>query len=298
MNAYLQITQAVLSKSRQPMSAREILEAAYRLQLVPDHLFGKTQYKTLHARLCEDILRNRRTSAFARTAPGRFSLRSRLGTEAEGREAYVAPQRSYQLKHFDVFCANRSKLDSAIGKPRTLVDFAAVARHFDRQVPLRRAEKDQDLTHLRLLVTIRSHDRLLTLAALEGATFGGGRSLGFFGFIRGTDADLFSAEPYGVDVAARRTIAEQTNAPPIRFNDLTERATDGALRCLRISNEANDRHALVLFVEYKCNRPDELIEYIPASRSPRWTRVPSEINDVGSLEPISRSFVELSAASG
>ena len=83
MNSYLQIAQSVLQKSRQPLSAREILDAAYRLQLVPEHLFGKTQYKTLQARLSEDLLRNRKRTIFARTGPGRFVLREQLSKKKQ-----------------------------------------------------------------------------------------------------------------------------------------------------------------------------------------------------------------------
>ena len=57
------------------MSARAILRMAYAQDLVPPHLFGRTQDKTLQARLSEDILNNKDRSAFFRTAPGKFFLR-------------------------------------------------------------------------------------------------------------------------------------------------------------------------------------------------------------------------------
>ncbi|MBX4960337.1 HTH domain-containing protein [Rhizobium binae] len=294
MNSYLKISQAVLSKSRQPLTAREILDAAYRLQLVPDHLFGKTQYKTLHARLCEDILHNRRASLFARTAPGRFSLASRL--EAGGSKSeYVAPQRSYQLKQFDVLCADREELDSAIQEGTGLVEFPLIAQQFRRQVPLRIAEKDSGLVHLRLLVMLCSSNGLLTLAAMDGSEFGSGRAIGLLGFLRGSDADLFSDEPYGIDLAARRTIAEQSSASVRRIHELTRRHPGRTLRCIRVADAHSRNNSVVLFVQYQCAKPDEFIRYFPASRAPRWTRVPAEINDTSTLERVSSRFVELAA---
>ncbi|MER8724374.1 HTH domain-containing protein [Mesorhizobium sp. M1027] len=294
MNSYLKISQAVLSKSRQPLTAREILDAAYRLQLVPDHLFGKTQHKTLHARLCEDILHNRRASLFARTAPGRFSLASRLETGGS-RSEYIAPQRSYQLKQFDVLCADREELDSALQGGMELVEFSSIAPRFRRQVPLRIAEKDSRLVYLRLLVMICSNSGLLTLAAMDGSEFGTGRAIGLLGLLRGSDADLFSDEPYGIDLAARRTIAEQSSASVRRIRELTRRHPEQTLRCIRVADAHSRNNSVILLVQYRCEKPDEFIRFFPASRAPRWTRVPAEINDISTLERVSSRFVELAA---
>ncbi|MBZ9766555.1 winged helix-turn-helix domain-containing protein [Mesorhizobium sp. CA6] len=297
MNSYLKMSEAVLSKSRQPLTAREILDAAYRLQLVPDHLFGKTQHKTLHARLCEDILHNRRASLFARTAPGRFSLASRL--EAGGNKSeYVAPQRSYQLKQFDVLCADREGLDSALQGVTGLVEFTSIAQQFRRQVPLRIAEKDLRLVHLRLLVMICSNSGLLTLAAMDGAEFGSGRAIGLLGFLRGSDTDLFSDEPYGIDSAARRTIAEQSSVSVRRIHELTSRHPARTLRCIRVADAYSRNNSVVLLAQYRCEKPDEFIRFFPASRAPRWMRVPAEINDISTLERVSSRFIELAGNGG
>jgi hypothetical protein len=294
MNSYLKMSQAVLSKSRQPLTAREILEAAYRLQLVPAHLFGKTQYKTLHARLCEDILHNRRASLFVRTAPGRFSLASCL--EAGGSKSeYVAPQRSYQLKKFDVLCANREDLDPVLQIGTSPVEFQSIAQCFRRQVPLRLAEKTPSLVYLRLLVIIGSSSGLLTLGALDGSEFGGGRAIGLLSFLRGSDADLFSDDPYGIDLAAKRTISEQSSASVRKIHELTRHQPGRALQCIRIADAQSRDNSAVLFVQYQCERPDEFICFFPANRAPRWMRVPAEINDTSALERVSLRLVELAA---
>jgi len=57
------------------MSPRAILRLAYALDLVPHELHGKTQHKTLQARLSEDIIYLKERSAFFRTKPGTFFLR-------------------------------------------------------------------------------------------------------------------------------------------------------------------------------------------------------------------------------
>lgn len=292
MNAYLKMSQAVLSKSRQPLTAREILDAAYRLQLVPEHLFGKTQHKTLHARLAEDILHNRKSSLFVRTAPGRFSLASRLESGGSQNE-YVAPPRSYQLKKFDVLCADRTELDPVLQGGSTPVEFASIAQWFQHQLPLGIAEKDPMLVYLRLLVMIGSSRGVLTLTALDGSDFGSGRTIGLLGLLRGSDADLFSDEPYGIDLAAKRTIAEQSSVSVPQIHEFTSYRPGRTLPCIRIADAQSRDNSVVLLVQYRCDSPDEFIKFFPASRTPRWMRIPAEINDVSTLERISLRFVEL-----
>jgi HB1, ASXL, restriction endonuclease HTH domain len=78
LDAYLQIAESILKIERRPLSARAILAAAYRHGLVPTHLHGNTQHKTLGARISEDIITLHDESLFFRTAPGRFFLREFL----------------------------------------------------------------------------------------------------------------------------------------------------------------------------------------------------------------------------
>lgn len=53
-----------------------MLQLSYATEMVPWHLHGATQHKTLHARLSEDISQNLEASRFYRTGPGRFFLRA------------------------------------------------------------------------------------------------------------------------------------------------------------------------------------------------------------------------------
>jgi hypothetical protein len=78
LDAYLDIAEKVLRLERRPLSSRAMIGAAYRRDLVPPHLHGQTQHKTLGARISEDILALRERSLFFRAAPGRYFLRSFL----------------------------------------------------------------------------------------------------------------------------------------------------------------------------------------------------------------------------
>lgn len=100
MSSYLQIAEEVLRGARRPLSARAILKQAYSLGIAPHHLYGKTQHKTLQARLSEDILQRREHSPFFRTKPGQFFLREFLTDTTipvEYRQPIVARRRTRDL---------------------------------------------------------------------------------------------------------------------------------------------------------------------------------------------------------
>lgn len=100
MSSYLEIAERVLRVARRPMSARAILKHAYEDCIVPSHLYGDTQHKTLQARLSEDILHRRDQSRFFRTQPGQFFLREFLADETipvEYRQQIVARRRTRDL---------------------------------------------------------------------------------------------------------------------------------------------------------------------------------------------------------
>jgi hypothetical protein len=97
LSSYLEIAEKVLLSERRPLTARAILRRAYSWGIAPHHLYGKTQHKTLQARLSEDILHRREHSAFFRTRPGYFFLRefiTDLSIPAEFRQPIIARRRT------------------------------------------------------------------------------------------------------------------------------------------------------------------------------------------------------------
>lgn len=105
MDSYLVMAERVLERARKPMTPRQILREAYESDMVPEHLFGATQHKTLQARMSESIITYRDHSPFFRTAPGRFFVRSLLTDSSlpiEHRTPIVTRRRIRDLKRKDV----------------------------------------------------------------------------------------------------------------------------------------------------------------------------------------------------
>lgn len=114
MDSYLQIAQTVLRSARRPMGAKAILDVAYQAGVVPKHLYGKTQQKTLQARLSEEILHHREASSFYRTEPGQFFLTEFLDDDdipAEWKNRFPARRRTRDLTRDNTLAVKRSFLD-------------------------------------------------------------------------------------------------------------------------------------------------------------------------------------------
>lgn len=84
------------------MTPRDILNTAYMCRCVPQHLFGRTQEKTLQARLSEDLIRLGKKSIFFRTSRARFFLREFFNDPeitAEFKKEYFATRRRIRIKN-------------------------------------------------------------------------------------------------------------------------------------------------------------------------------------------------------
>lgn len=113
MSSYLEIAEKVLAHRRRPMGPHAILRDAFMMDLMPSHLHGETQHKTLQARLSEDILHSKERSRFVRTEPGKFFLRSLLSDEsipAEFRTTIKARRRKRELTPEPVLCIAKDSL--------------------------------------------------------------------------------------------------------------------------------------------------------------------------------------------
>jgi hypothetical protein len=114
-NSYLSIARMVLQSVRRPLTPRQIMAEAYKNGYVPSHLHGRTQHKTLQARLSEDILNQRERSAFFRTAPGKFFLREFIDDERipiQFRTPIVARRRIRDLPKKGILALKRLAIEA------------------------------------------------------------------------------------------------------------------------------------------------------------------------------------------
>jgi HB1/ASXL restriction endonuclease-like protein with HTH domain len=107
-DSYLEAARVVLRARGKPLSAREILYEARKYGFLPPHLHGVTMHKTLQARLSEDILEHRLSSAFYRTSPGIFFLRELSNDpniSSKITNEFLATRRQKSVPRHRVLCA-------------------------------------------------------------------------------------------------------------------------------------------------------------------------------------------------
>lgn len=205
MDSYLEIAQKVLRASRRPMSARGILDAAYRAQIVPEHLKGNTQHKTLQARLSEDILHHRNSSLFYRTEPGTFFLCELISDPCIPRkykEKFQARRRTRDLKKATTLGVRRTFLKSWIASNCTwnADEFFEEAEKED-SVRYFQDSEDKEFALIWTFSLVRRGTKVLTYRIGryrdDRDAFANKRTIGFPGIVTAADRTLFSRGDYG-----------------------------------------------------------------------------------------------------
>lgn len=285
MDRYLQIAREVLRSSRQPLSAREILRIAHQLQLVPRELYGRTQQKTMQARLASEILRNRSKSEFYRTGPGRFFLRalqSDRATPLRYRREYQAPLRAAQLGRFEVVAFPRAaiaELSSRIESPFPVALLAALPLPF---MPLWILRRHPDYVPFRFHVLLFS----------EGGVFVDDHGsadnemsrctvIGLPGIVKRNDRSLFSSDDFGLVEAASRTLLERFDLPghvlpelddPTRWSEAKALVNGAAVGTGEVE--------MMVFIGFQCAGLTEIADAIRASSTSYWLPLDARPNDL------------------
>lgn len=295
MDSYLDLAAQVLKHARRPLSAKIILQTAYQLSIVPKNLYGKTQFKTLHARIAEDIRRKRSRSIFVRTDPGRFFLRPFLTDvtiPARYKREFPALPRADQLRNFRVVCFKRcdwASLDT--GAPRD-TGFLDAVPLFSRR--LAEVASDGGYLFLRIFVIVTRLQSIVVRRAMHAPRemLGGKVSLGALGYVKEGDRTLFSLDPIGLRESSLRTLTEQL--------DLTDADADalrgiGGLHSLGLLPAASNAHENSVAAIIVCHCPesiDPLARY-DGGGSLYWHQVDAQLNDLDALDPWSRQIYDL-----
>lgn len=295
MDSYLDIAHKVLRASRRPMSAQGILNAAYRAQIVPEHLRGKTQHKTLQARLSEDILHHRSSSLFYRTEPGLFficELISDPNIPEKFKEVFPARRRTRDLQNENALGISREYLKSWREGPDgwDLVEMLADAERHEavRYLP---PSGDAEYATLWTFSLVRRNDEVLSYRIGryrdDREAFANKRTIGFPGAVTVSDRSLFSQEDYGATENALRVLMLDLDLSSHSFLD--EKLTKPS-PLFTFEAEGDDGVTVLLVVlEWTC--PDW---FEPTTRrlslnDPCWLKLSVQPNNIDDFEPWSKT---------
>ena len=214
------------------MSAREIIQRAYVMNLVPRHLHGKTQHKTLTARISEDILKNRDNSIFFRPYPGRYFLSKFLNDRSlpeEYRRPIIARRRSRQLnREYSAYLPADYKVSVDEWNCLSAAEFGRIVRRNDIAYDRggRPADHGMPIWHFSY---VRREREILTYRRgrfLDGReNIAIGQTVGFSAPLTHNDRTLFEQNYHGVLGAAVSAVAIDLNLEhSIAFQELEDRS--------------------------------------------------------------------------
>jgi HB1, ASXL, restriction endonuclease HTH domain len=295
LDSYLNIAETVLGQARRPLSPREILTRAYTTNLVPSHLFGQTQHKTLGARLSEDILVRRERSAFFRTNPGYFFLRRFLtdvSLPEKFRTPIIARRRERELQRGTVLClsamdvSETHSVDLAISVKLILNLLRSNRFHY-----LEGKERTASDIMVWSFVVIARKTKVLTYRIgryRDGRdSFLQKRSVGFFRPVRDTDRTLFDLKDHGIVSSGVRAASLDLDLPQDVMGDEEYRKRSD-LSCFLFHKSRAGVADLLALIRFECPDWFEPTKRRLAINDLQWLDLKTPINYIEDFDPWSQ----------
>lgn len=223
MNSYLHIAQKIIQFYRHPMTAKSILSEAYKSNLLPDFLYGKTQQKTLQARLSEDILKNKEKSLFFRVKPGVFFLREFISDKTineQDKQEYHAKRRcrDLYLHQFPIVCLEKNKISkwSLTKQNITYYNLKKIIENNELiHLNYRIAKTIKDVFLIKCFSCLWYKNKLLTYKPIgkrnHNYDFIKKRSYGFSSYLSLKNLNLFNLNTYGINELSKNIIKNDLN---------------------------------------------------------------------------------------
>lgn len=297
-DAYLNVAERVLLTSRRPLRPREIIESAYAERLLPWHLHGSTQDKTLHARMSEDVAADPQASRFFRVAPGVFFLRGLVQDPTvppEFKQPYYAPPRRKELRRERILTLDRlgavalSASDPFVDVARLYGEFEAERYRFATHGELARAP---DAAAVHSFVLVFHGDSVLSYRcgkfSPESDPLRGTRSVGLGGAVYASDRDMLFRDMFGIVASGINELGYGIGLS----KELAERARYGneVLPCLGVLlPKTSSRPAVVhVVLAYECPADFLPTKAALSVNDLRWVDVRNPANTLDGFDETSR----------
>ena len=218
-NAYLHLAQQAIRLAGKPLSPAAMIELAKNEGFMPNHLYGKTQDKTLAARLSVYIRQKSKKSEFYRTAPAKYFLRelqSLNSTPDKYKKEFVGNLRSKTIRKEEILVIPRSTLRNSIHGEYVPYDeekFRELYTHHCHFMDRMKAEEDSTVKQFVTFTLVHHKTNLLiyrrgnftsTSDRLKGQL-----SVGFGGHVNDKDFSLFATGGDALLQNAARELREE-----------------------------------------------------------------------------------------
>jgi predicted NUDIX family phosphoesterase len=265
-DAYLELAREALSRANRPLTPKQMLEVARGEGFMPTHLSGKTQHRTLAARLAEHIRSKSDSSEFFRTAPATFFLHhlaSRRGTLPEHRRVYIGHLRTKTVRKERILVAHRQRLAEEIWGPYVPYDerhFGEIYRNICRFVDRRDAEMDDNLKQF-VTFTLVIHDRKLLVYRRGKFTTASERlqgqmSVGFGGHVNDQDFDLFNMGGDAFRANAARELREELFLDEVYTSQREAAQRSSILGYINVDDSPDAEHHIAVLIKFQHKSSD------------------------------------------
>ncbi len=276
-----------------------MLIAAYRNGIVPNHLHGRTQHKTLGARISEDIVEARDDSVFFRVEPGKFFLREFLTDEslpAAYRRQFIARRRVRELKRGYALSMKRLKLNTfcahsdVISADALLEDLRKTFDRYDNY-----QEKCADSVFFWSFVLLTRENWVLSYRLGryrdDRDAFMSRRSIGFTSLVMENELTLFNIkEDLGITDAGVNAVTIDLDIPLIRSKSTdTDR---GTICYFLVAHTSALRDDVLAVIDYKCPTWFEPIRRRLAINDLVWLDLNEPVNNIDDFDPWSKSVLQ------
>lgn len=281
------------------MTASAILQEAYLAKIVPPHLYGETQEKTLQARLAEDILHNRNSSQFFRTAPGEFFLTKFLSDESipeKHRTPVVARRRAREL-HGDLELGmpleafEKLELENPLIEPRNII----TKLNSLEKVYFNPRKENENVVFIWSFAVVKKSNFVLSYRVgryrENRDTFLLKRSVGFTTPISHDDGDMFSTTKYGITesgVKAAKIDLDIADNP----SEMTAEKSRGELEYFFSDMTDSQRPKIVAVVTYNCPEWFEPTRKRLAMHDVEWLDLSKPLNNLSEFDPWSQLVLQ------
>lgn len=291
MDSYLDIARIVLRARRRPMGAKSILAAARKADILPEHLHGKTQQKTLQARLSEDILHGREASLFYRTEPGQFALKEFLADSdfpAKWKVEFPARRRTRDLKRPGSLAIRRAMAASLENISISMSDFSERLDGSDAVAAMHPKDmKERGYCAIWTFSVVRRGDQVLTYRIGryrdDRDTFANRRSIGFPGALAADDVSLFSTDSLGVRDCSVAVLQQDLDLSLATFEQSEKQIPK--IECVTALADMDGHLDLVIVVLWESPDWFEPTTKRLSLNDPDWLHTRALPNDINDFEP-------------
>jgi hypothetical protein len=298
-NTYLEIAAEVLKTERRPLSTRAIIAEAYKSGIVPANLHGKTQHKTLGARISEDIISKRDRSQFFRTSPGKYFLRDFLddpGIPEDFRRPFHARRRLRELARGPTLAIISARVIRLAGT-NLVIEPAKVLRLLMRGVHsyIDPKKRRHGFYVVRPFVCVFKGTHVLTYRLGryrdDRDNFLAKRSIGFSTLVTPHDQTLFNTRDAGIlDAGVRATMIDLDMLSGSESCDQLARKAE--LHRFVVLAEQVGEGDLLAVVSMQCPTWFEPSRRRLALNDLLWMDIRTRVNNIDDFDPWSRSVLE------